>query len=161
VLYERRGDAPAFALVQDHFEIMTEVIRRNAGGVVKTIGDAVMAVFQSAGSAARAALEILSSFERWNETHPPEQLIVIKLGMHRGPCLALNLNDKLDYFGQTVNKAARIQGQSVGGDVVLSRELYEDPDVAEELAGRGRHAAFSAELKGISGHAELVRVTLA
>ena len=161
VLYERRGDAAAFGLVQDHFTIMTDVIRRQYGCVVKTIGDAVMAVFQSAGSAVAAALEVLNAFEQWNETHPPEQLIIIKLGLHRGPCLALNLNDKLDYFGQTVNKAARIQGQSVGCDVVLSAELFADAEVQEALGAEGKYSVqpFVAELKGISGQTELVRIT--
>jgi adenylate cyclase len=163
VLYETRGDAPAFALVQDHFEIMTEVIARSAGGVVKTIGDAVMAVFARPGAAVRAALEILDAFRQWNATHPPEQAIVIKLGLHSGPCLAMTMNDKLDYFGSTVNKAARVQGQSTGDDVALSRELFEDPEVAAELAKAGRLeiTPFHAELKGIAGSAELVRVRLA
>lgn len=160
VLYERRGDAPAFALVQDHFTIMTDVIRRYCGGVVKTIGDAVMAVFQDAGNAVRASFAILDAFAVWNATHPPEQLIVIKLGLHRGPCLALNLNDKLDYFGQTVNKAARIQGQSVGNDLVLSRELFDSPDVQAALHEQKPFEAstFATELKGITGRAELVRL---
>src|SRR3546814_2334232 len=46
----------------------------------------------------------------------PGEAIVIKLGLHRGPCIAVTLNDRLDYFGSTVNLAARLQGQSRGGD---------------------------------------------
>jgi class 3 adenylate cyclase len=162
VLYEQRGDAPAFALVQDHFAIMTEVIGRNEGGVVKTIGDAVMAVFPRPSRAVVAAVEILQAFATWNAEQPPEQQIVIKLGLHRGPCLALNLNDRLDYFGSTVNKAARVQGQSEGDSVVVSRELFEEPDVAEALAALPplEVQPFQAELKGIAGAVELLRLRL-
>ena len=38
--------------------------------------------------------------------------IAIKLGLHKGPCIAVTLNERLDYFGGTVNMAARLQGRS-------------------------------------------------
>ena len=44
-MYERLGDAQAFALVKEHFYIMERLVRQHSGAVVKTIGDAVMAVF--------------------------------------------------------------------------------------------------------------------
>jgi class 3 adenylate cyclase len=160
-LYEERGDAPAFALVQDHFAIMSELIGRREGAVVKTIGDAVMAVFMRPAEAVRAALEILEAFHQWNRARAPEEQIVIKLGLHCGPALALNLNDKLDYFGSTVNRAARVQGQSEGDDVVLSEAFYEDPEVGEVLASAGplEVSRFSVELKGI-GALGLVRIRI-
>ena len=58
----------------------------------------------------------------------------IKIGLHAGPCIAVTLNDRLDYFGSTVNLAARLQGESQGGDIVLSVEMAGDPAVAEVLS---------------------------
>jgi class 3 adenylate cyclase len=162
LLYETRGDAPAFSLVQDHFNIMIAAIRECGGGVVKTIGDAIMAVFTSEAAALRAALKILEAFEDWNATHPPEQAIIIKLGLHMGPCIALELNDKLDYFGSTVNKAARVQGASTGSDLVVSERIYKSPAIAalKSAASRLAVSEFTAELKGIAGKSTLYRLTL-
>ena len=78
--------------------------------------------------------------------------LVLKLGLHDGPCIAVTLNDRLDYFGRTVNLAARLQGQSRGGDVVVSAELAGDPEVAPLLAGR----AASREKVLLRGFAEPV-----
>ena len=60
--------------------------------------------------------------------------LVLKLGVHVGPSVVVNLNDRLDYFGSTVNMAARLQGQSQGGDIVLSRAVADDPAVSPLLA---------------------------
>jgi class 3 adenylate cyclase len=80
--------------------------------------------------------------------------VAIKLGLHQGPCIVVTLNDRLDYFGSTVNLAARLQGQSKGGDIVLSLEIAEDPAVAPilaQLAAEGVPAqADQAALKGFA-----------
>ncbi len=154
-LYESRGDASAFSLVHDHFEILRDVIDRHGGGIVKTIGDAVMAVFEQPAAACEASLEILDAFAKWNRTHP-DRPIVIKLGLHRGPCIALNLNDRLDYFGSTVNKAARVQGTSQGGDLVVSDAIYDAAD-AQSVLARTQITPMEAQLKGIGGKSLLYR----
>lgn len=51
----------------------------------------------------------------------------VKLGLHSGPCIAVNANNLLDYFGSTVNIAARVQNESIGGDIVLTDALTGDP----------------------------------
>ncbi|MCP4697322.1 MAG: adenylate/guanylate cyclase domain-containing protein [Gammaproteobacteria bacterium] len=149
-LYENKGDASAFALVQTHFDIMEEVIRTHEGGVVKTIGDAVMAVFTDNRMAVCAALDILKRFQEYNQGRSSEEQIIIKLGIHKGPCIALNQNDKLDYFGSNINRAARTQGKSRGDDLVLSQEMYQDAEVQSCLRREAAEVTtFSAELKGI------------
>jgi len=159
-LYEKKGDAGAFALVQEHFDIMIRIIRDYQGGVVKTIGDAVMAVFTNVEQATAAGISILQKFAEYNQNNTEKENIVVKLGLHKGACIALNLNDKLDYFGSTVNIAARVQGQSVGDDLVLSAAVHES--VAEWLAQQGVQVdPFRAKLKGIQMEHELFRVRLA
>lgn len=158
-LYEQYGDAEAFNLVQTHFDIMREIIRTHDGAIVKTIGDAVMAVFNSAETGLDAALAMLRAFAGHNRDLPAHKHIIIKLGLHQGPSIALNLNDKLDYFGATVNRAARVQGQSSGGDLVISAELHDDPGIQARLAaGQLAVSDFSAQLKGIAGARQLYRI---
>lgn len=136
-LYEHIGDAAAYHLVRAHFAFMAEIIRNHDGAIVKTIGDAVMAAFARPQDGLLAALDIQRSIKDWNARNRSGDAlpIVIKLGLHQGASIAVTLNDRLDYFGSTVNLAARLQGQSGGGEIVLSREIAEDPALAPHLAG--------------------------
>ncbi len=131
-LYASIGDAAAYHLVREHFAFLTRIVRLNNGAVVKTIGDAVMAVFSDPGDAFRAALDAQLKVAAFNRDSDGQGL-VIKLGLHFGPCIAVNLNDRLDYFGSTVNMAARLQAQSEGGDIVVSGEAAADPALAPML----------------------------
>lgn len=159
-LYRARGDAPSYTLVRDHFTFVREVLERHGGGVVKTLGDAVMAAFADPADALRAALEIQRQAPRRAEP------LVIKLGLHAGSALAVTANGILDYFGQTVNLAARLGAQSAGGDVVIAALLADDPGVAALLresieVGRLRVAPFSAHLRGATlGGSEMALLRL-
>ena len=84
--------------------------------------------------AVSAAIKMRSEIERLNEARAARDFI-LKIGIHRGPSIAVTLNDRLDYFGSTVNLAARMQGRSEGGDIVLSERLAQDPAVAAILSG--------------------------
>jgi class 3 adenylate cyclase len=160
-LYQRIGDATAYHLVRDHFAFLAQTIRDHQGAIVKTIGDAVMAAFARPEDGLRAAVAIQRQVAAFNRAHPlsakdgeTEDAVAIKLGLHQGPCIVVNLNDRLDYFGSTVNLAARLQGQSTGGDVVLSQEIAGDPAVTPILAELDRSGivaeAARAPLKGFS-----------
>ena len=132
-LYGQVGDAAAFALVRDHFEILQACVERNQGAVVKTIGDAVMASFVLPENALQAGIEMHKAL--YKMTAPLEgPTLRLKVGIHYGPCFAVNLNERLDYFGSTVNLAARVEGQCKGDDVKFSTALYEHPSVQSWLA---------------------------
>jgi class 3 adenylate cyclase len=118
-LYERLGDAAAYNVVREHFALLAAIVRDH-------IGDAVMASFGDPAHAVRAALSMQSRIA--------DQDLSLKLGVHMGPSVVVTLNDRLDYFGSTVNMAARLQGQSEGGDVVLSRAVADDPAVQTVIA---------------------------
>jgi class 3 adenylate cyclase len=157
-MYERCGDSDAYAIVREHFRILTRVVSEHHGGVVKTIGDAVMATFPVATDAVAAALGAHVAFDAFNRGHEGRE-ISIKIGVHRGPCLAVCSNDRLDYFGRTVNMAARIQGLSQGGDVVLSATSAAAAPVRGLIAASGwRAEPFTAVLKGIGEPCEVVRL---
>jgi class 3 adenylate cyclase len=119
--------------VRQHFAFLAEVVRHADGAVVKTIGDAVMAAFADPVKAVSAALAIQARVSEFNAAQG-EPAISIKLGLHQGPCIAVTLNDRLDYFGSNVNLAARLQGESRGGDIVLSETLAKDTGVAAVIA---------------------------
>ena len=119
-----------------------------------------MAAFAHPANGLRAAFAIQQEIEGFNAKHPDLPLM-IKLGMHYGPCIAVNLNGRLDYFGTTVNLAARLEGQSKGGDVVISGKLREDPAVAELLASAPiKVNQFETAIKGFDEHFVLYRLTL-
>ncbi len=158
-LYERIGDSQAYALVRDHFRVMLEQVRVHGGSVVKTIGDAVMATFLTGEAGVAFALDTLAAFDAFNETRAHPDDVIVKIGVHKGPCIAVTLNDRIDYFGRTVNMAARIQGKSKGGDVVLSLPVLAERGVRELLETvPWAQEPFSTELKGIEGQQRLVRL---
>jgi len=154
-LYERVGDARAYAVVQEHFRVMEQAIADHEGAVVKTMGDAVMASFATPHQAVAAAVQAV----RETEARHGELGIGVKLGVHEGPCLAVRANDRLDFFGTTVNLAARLQGQAGPCELVVMRELAEIPAVEQRLEGAPRRGLV-ARLKGIAEERELVAVDL-
>ncbi|MFQ5614437.1 MAG: adenylate/guanylate cyclase domain-containing protein [Anaerolineae bacterium] len=160
-MYNRRGDAPSYALVREQFAFLQRIVQAQEGAIVKTIGDAVMAAFVDPARGVGAALAIQDQVHAFNAAHPAEPLR-IKVGLHHGPCIAVNLNGRLDYFGTTVNLAARLEGQSRGGDVVISEGLWRDP-VVQELLGTMpvEVERFETAIKGFDEHFILRRLTLA
>ena len=147
-LYERIGDGRAYHLVREHFTFLADAVRRHNGTLVKTIGDAVMAAFSDPAEGVAAALQVQARVRDFNASLGADA-ITIKIGLHGGPCIAVTMNDHLDYFGSTVNTAARLQGESHGGDVVLSERLAGDPAVVALLGGRPLPLE-QAQLKGLA-----------
>jgi class 3 adenylate cyclase len=156
-LYERLGDLNAYALVREHFALLEAAAQRQGGAIVKTIGDAVMAAFARPVDAVAAALGILQDIGQFNREHG-RAAIILKMGAHCGPSIAVTLNDNLDYFGQTVNIAARVQSFADAGEICLTEALYTAPGVGEVLAGRAVEA-FDAPLRGVDGDARVYRIT--
>lgn len=147
-MYREIGDATAFGRVMNHFDVLKQAIAAEDGALVKTIGDAVMAVFRQPENGLRAMVNAQAMLARPSDGSPG---LTLKAGLHLGPCIAVTLNDRLDYFGSTVNLAARLEGLSTGNDVVISRAVYEDPEVREMVDGpNGELAAerFEMPLKG-------------
>lgn len=155
-LYERVGDARAFAIVEDHFRLMSEIIGRHGGGVVKTMGDAVMASFPSLAGATAAGLEMISE----HDAKHGGLGLGVKLGAYAGPCLVVRANERLDYFGTTVNIAARLQAQAAASQLVLTEEQAAEPSIAP-IVEHVERTRFEAKLKGIAAEQKLVAVCVA
>ncbi len=154
-LYDRVGDLNAFSLVQQHFSRLQDIAVRHHGAIIKTIGDAVMAAFLAPHEAVQAALAMRDEMEVLNRDARDRELI-LKIGIHRGAAIAVTLNERLDYFGQTVNIASRVQNLADAGEICLSQAVYEaegtktvlGPDLVPE----------HAKLKGVSDGLSVYRI---
>jgi class 3 adenylate cyclase len=146
----------AFALVQQHFEQLQSVTVRHNGAIIKTIGDAVMAAFLDPADAVGAALDMRSEIATFNRRQPDKELI-LKIGVHKGAAIAVTLNDRLDYFGQTVNIAARVQNLAEADEIVISQDVFDSKGVRDELA-RFSVEPRMAQLRGVEQDLQVFRV---
>jgi class 3 adenylate cyclase len=158
-LYTSVGDAAAFRLVDDHFDVLREAITKNGGVIVKTMGDAVMAAFRDPAECIRASVASLRAFESFRASHEHGAKVGLKLGAFDGPCYVVTANGALDYFGQTVNVASRVQHLASSGEIIVPStmlaSLSEDDRRTFHLS-----APFEASVKGVEGSLSLVRLTL-
>jgi class 3 adenylate cyclase len=149
-LYERVGDLAAFDLVRAHFHALLEIISSEKGAVVKTIGDAVMATFVRPEHAIVAGLRMRAAMTALNAERGTGDLVV-KIGIHEGPCLAVMLNERQDYFGQTVNIAARVQNLSTSQEIHITGPVLDAPAVATILEKQAiKPIQKQAALRGIA-----------
>jgi class 3 adenylate cyclase len=155
-LYERIGDFRAYGLVREHFGVLRDIIAERGGSMVKTIGDAVMASFAEPTPALEAATAMSREVRRVSKEGAQLQL---KVGLHTGPCIAVELNERLDYFGQTVNVASRVQGVAGADEIAITEPVYTAPGAQDVI----RAAALSATreralLKGVEGETTVYRL---
>src|SRR3954454_9521281 len=135
-LYERVGDLVAFDLVNEHFTLLQDIIASERGAVVKTIGDAVMATFETPDRAMAAAIRMREAMSTLGAERQ-HQSLRLKMGIHEGSCLAVTLNAQQDYFGQTVNIASRVQGLAASRSIVVTESVVEDARARALLESSG------------------------
>lgn len=156
-MYNKEGDETAVGRVIEHFEILQQAITRENGAVVKTIGDSVMAVFSDPGPAFRAfidARQIIAKDNRFNRN------LKLKAGIHHGSCVAVNLNNKIDYFGSTVNIASRLADFAEENEVVISEPVARDSEITDMLKTTESEYPgkdVTASLKGFEGEQFLIK----
>ncbi|MBM3463040.1 MAG: adenylate/guanylate cyclase domain-containing protein [Armatimonadetes bacterium] len=158
-LYDRIGDLRAYELIQDHFRILSGAVRTHAGAIVKTMGDAVMATF----STPRDGILAATAMARGMETlmHEDAADLGIKIGLHEGPALAINAEDRIDYFGQTVNIAARVQGLAQAGELVVTESTHRAVGVEKALREAGvLKETVDANLRGVAQATRVLRYGL-
>ena len=149
-LYERVGDLHAYDLVKAHFRILHDIVASESGAVVKTIGDAVMATFPTPDRALAAALRMREGMRSLNEQRKHEDLL-LKIGIHEGPCLAVMLNDRQDYFGQTVNIASRVQNLADSRAIFATGSVVENSTASQLLRASGlTPSAQHIALRGVT-----------
>jgi class 3 adenylate cyclase len=160
-MYDRAGDILAYQLVQEHFKILIETVRKYSGTVVKTMGDAIMATFSNPEDGFLTSLEMMTKIEsmniRWREKGYE---IGLKVGIHEGSALAVVNDERLDYFGHTVNVAARVQGLAKAGEVWITDRVFSSYAV-ENLVSKNqlKLERNTAMLKGIGEEAVVYKLT--
>ena len=142
---EEFGDAHAARIVGSALDALREPVLSKRGAIVKTSGDGLTAVFTDPRDAVEAAL-------RFGEAAAPLEL---RIALDRGPCIALTANGRLDYFGATVNHAARLARAARAGELLLTDVLAEDRRVAELLTTAERGIVT---LRGVPEPVEVLRV---
>nr|WP_176704659.1 adenylate/guanylate cyclase domain-containing protein [Candidatus Magnetococcus massalia]CRH08263.1 putative Adenylate cyclase domain protein [Candidatus Magnetococcus massalia]CRH08330.1 putative Adenylate cyclase domain protein [Candidatus Magnetococcus massalia] len=156
-LYERTGDLAAYRMVRDHFDYLKQVVKETNGAVVKTMGDAIMATFTTPADGVRAAIAMHRAMSRYTEQIAPEKL-GLKVGIHTGPALTVNAGERLDFFGQTVNVAARVQALADAAEICLSPDVAKGASCQELLQQAGYRATTEQHiLKGIQGESTVLR----
>lgn len=150
-IYDKAGDILAYRLVQEHFRLLAETVKKFNGAIVKTMGDAVMATFSSPLEGLFASLEMMFRIDRMNEEfkeHGHE--IGLKVGLNEGSALAVINDERLDYFGQSVNIAARVQALASAGEIWVTEPILSSPGIQEELNLKGYGSErYEAFLKGV------------
>jgi class 3 adenylate cyclase len=160
-LYTDAGDATAFKLVHDHFDVVIGLLERHQGALVKTIGDAVMAVFADDLDGLVASVAILHAFEDFRRQGGVRDRTHLKLGVFGGSCYAVTANGVLDYFGQTVNLAARLQGEARSGELVVEESLADRAIEARAIPAAFVVERYLARLKGVAEPLRLARLRVA
>ena len=148
-IYSDSGDEEAINTVMDHFEVLEKIVREERGAIVKTIGDAIMAVFREPASAVRAYQRAQKLFFETEESDTP---IRLKGGLHHGNCYAVTLNNRIDYFGNTVNFAARLVEKADRDELVISSTALENPHLETFLEQDNIYCkidSFTSKLKGL------------
>jgi class 3 adenylate cyclase len=149
-LYERVGDLAAFDLVRAHFRLLNEIVAAEAGAVVKTSGDAVMATFPTPDRAVAAALRMRDAMRDLKDARGGDGLM-LKIGIHEGPCLAVVLDNRQDYFGRTVNIAARVQGLADSRSILATRPIVSHPKTSDFLKSSGlKPLVHQRALRGVA-----------
>jgi class 3 adenylate cyclase len=156
-LYDRVGDLVAFDIVREHFRVLHESVAAEGGAVVKTIGDAVMATFPTPDRALAAALRMREAMRSLNAAHGREDLL-LKIGIHEGPCLAVNLNERQDYFGQTVNIASRVQGLATSQSILATAPVIDNPKSTSLLGGSEKPTARRHMLRGVGSEVAVYEI---
>jgi adenylate cyclase len=139
-LTQERGDAAAAELADNLARLVKRSSLAHGGRPVKWLGDGVMCIFRDPGPAVLAALEMVGGIREAG--FPPAHV-----GVHTGPVVI----QEGDYYGQTVNLAARIADYARPGEVLVSRPVVDaTTEIAVNFVDIG-----AVELKGVSGTVNL------
>jgi class 3 adenylate cyclase len=158
-LYDRVGDLVAFDLVNEHFRLLQEIIASERGAVVKTIGDAVMATFETPDRAIAAAIRMREAMSDLGAERQ-HQSLRLKMGIHEGSCLAVILNEQQDYFGQTVNIASRVQGLAASRAIMVTESVVENAHARALLESSGlKPTRRSVALTGIADKVSVYEIS--
>jgi class 3 adenylate cyclase len=151
-LYSQIGDIKAYTFVKQHFDILFTEILNHSGGIIKTIGDAVMAVFSDSVEAVSVAFQIKEAVNHLLQANYMDEQYGLRVSISSGPALVVNMNDQIDLFGTMVNRGARLVGFASKETIAVSEEIMSQTKVQQFLSEQHILAKSLKEpLKGFPG----------
>ena len=159
MLYDQTGDVYAYSLIQEHFDVLTRVVKQHSGAIIKTMGDAIMASFSNPLDGVKAAIDMINGINQLNQKIKDKgHNLGLKIGLHEGSALAVNADDRIDYFGQTVNIAARVQGLAAADEIWISEPIYKNNAIMSLLNEHSyQEEKHLVSLKGVEQKATVYR----
>ena len=133
-LYSQIGDIKAYTFVKQHFDILFAEILNHSGGIIKTIGDAVMAVFTDTSKAVSVAFELKKAVDHLLQEHTLDEHYGLRVSISSGPALVVNMNDQIDLFGSMVNRGARLVGFASKETIAVSEEIMSHTTVQQFIS---------------------------
>ena len=120
--FEKHGDVSGTKRIQRQNDLLFPVVERYNGEVIKTVGDAIMACFDSAEDGVGAAIGMQRALEKYNESvESQDEKLDVRIGLNSGE----SIFESRDIFGDVVNVAARICAQARGGQILISSATRE------------------------------------
>lgn len=114
-------EASALKMLQQHDNLVDEIIASHHGRILKKMGDAVFAVFESATDALNCAITIQNKLKFYNDSPATPTRILVRIGLHKGEVVTRDN----DIFGADVNVAARLEPLAEPGGICISEAVYE------------------------------------
>jgi adenylate cyclase len=110
----------AIQLLDEQRRMIRGLLTEYKGREVDTIGDGFLVEFASSLDAFRCAVEIQSVLKKWNEQHPAENRVMIRIGIHLGDVI----HRGREVSGDAVNIASRIEGLAPPGGICITAQVY-------------------------------------
>jgi class 3 adenylate cyclase len=118
--FEKYGDSAGLIMVHRCNTMLTQIVEKHGGRVIKTIGDAVMAAFEDEAASIAAAIEMQEAITADNADQPEGHRISIRIGINHG----LGIVKSNDVFGDVVNVASRVESAAAPQQILISDTLY-------------------------------------
>lgn len=132
-IYNSLGDTGTFAIVHDCVQIAEDLIRDAGGAVVKITSSGFLAAFDDPAAAIDAAINLMRAVQASESARG----LPVKLALHRGDAMLTTINDRLDYFGMTVNSVFALLTEGDSNEVLLTQSVAGDPGVATAIQESG------------------------
>jgi class 3 adenylate cyclase len=119
--FKEYGDKAGRTMLQEHYEIATPIINEYGGKLIKALGDSVMASFVNPLEAFKSAIKMQQQFQIYNQGKDTQDRVHVRIGLHYGNVIV----EEKDIYGDVVNVASKLTNMSEGGQIYISREVYE------------------------------------
>ena len=114
-MYQELGDGPAFGLIRKRLTDVEDIVRSSGGAIVKLVGDGLVATFPGSDAALAAAMQLLAA-----RIADPTSGCPLRMSLHRGPAMVTTINDRLDYFGETVHLASQLLASTSEDEMLMT-----------------------------------------